>query len=347
MRKIIFLFVLVIVFLVLILFKGKKELNDYPNIVLKGNNIINIKMGENYIEPGFKASDEKDGDITNKVEVKNSIDYNKPGTYEILYKVINSKNKKAEIKRFVNISLKEEPIYKLEFDSIDNTRLEWGTVNKKDGTRSRGNISSEELKKYEAYYIGADEKKIYLTFDEGSNDTYLSNIVEVLNENNIKATFFLCKNYISSNPALMKILVNNGHSVGNHTANHVDMTKYANKVDYQKYVNEIKQTEDAFKNVTGKNMDKVYREPRGVFSYRSLEIVRNLGYKTYFWSAAYVDFLKTLSKEEALNAMLSRIHNGAIYLIHPQNKGNYEALNDFIKEATKRGYTFDLVKNIK
>lgn len=346
MKKIVFLFALISIFLLLVLFKNKKEENDYPIIELIGNNIINIKMNETYIEPGYKASDSKDGNITDKVKITNNIDYNTPGTYEIIYEVTNSKNKKFTIKRFVNIEIKEIS-YKDEFDNIDNTTREWGAKNNKDGTRSIGNATSEELLKYNAYYIGPDEKKIYLTFDEGQNDTYIREILEVLNEKKVKATFFFCKNYITSNPELMKLLVNNGHSVGNHTANHVDMTKLATRENYQKYVNQIKQVEEVFKEITGVNLDKVYREPKGVWSYRSLEIVKNLGYKTYFWSAAYVDFNGELSKEQAYNLMLERIHNGAIYLIHPNNKGNYLALSDFIDEAIKIGYTFDLVKNIK
>lgn len=345
MKKVVFLLCLMGIFLLLVLFKDKKEANDYPSLELIGNNIINIKMNETYIEPGYKASDSIDGDITGKVKITNNIDYNTPGTYEIIYEVVNSSNKKVSIKRFVNVEISDIS-YKDEFDKIDNTRREWGAKNKKDGTRPIGNATSEELKKYNAYYIGSDEKVIYLTFDEGQNDTYVKEIVDVLNEKGIKATFFFCKSYITSNPTLMKKLVNNGHSVGNHTANHLDMTKLSNKVNFQKYVNQIKQVEDAFKEVTGVPLDKVYREPKGVWSYRSLEIIKNLGYKTYFWSSAYVDFNVELTKEDAYKLMIERIHNGAIYLIHPNNKGNYLALADFIDEAINRGYTFDLVKNI-
>jgi len=347
MKKIIFLIFLIIIFLIVVFIKEEKTINEYPNITLKGDNIIYIKTNKKYIEPGYKASDELDGDITDKVEIENNINYDIPGTYEIIYRVENSRKHKFEIKRFINVSLSENISYKSEFDNIDNKRREWGASNKKDGTRAVGNATSEELVKYNAYYIGPDEKKIYLTFDEGQNDTYVKEIVDVLNEKNIKATFFFCESYITSNPELMKTLVKNGHSVGNHTSNHVEMHKFANKENYQKYINEIKRVEDAFKKVTGSNLDKVYREPKGVWSYRSLEIVKKLGYKTYFWSAAYVDFNGELNKNDAYNLMIERIHNGAIYLMHPHNKGNFLALGDFIDEAIKRGYQFDLVKNIK
>ena len=74
--------------------------------------------------------------------------------------------------------------------------------------------------------------------------------------------------------------------------------------------------------------------------------MKDLGYKTYFYSANYNDFSGTLSKEKALSEMTKRYHNGAIYLIHPNNKGNYEALESFITEMKKQGFKFDLVKNI-
>ena len=117
-------------------------------------------------------------------------------------------------------------------------------------------------------------------------------------------------------------------------------------IAFEKYLNELIVTEEAFEKATGKPMDHIYREPKGEYSLRSLSIIKDLGYKTYFWSAAYQDWDDKLTKEDALEAMLERVHNGAIYLLHPTSKGNYLALDDFIKTMKKEGYTFDLVKNI-
>lgn len=319
----------------------------YPKLTLKGNNIVQIKIGETFVDPGYEAYDEVDGNITSKVKIENMIDYNTPGSYEILYTITNSNNKKAQVKRFVNIILNKRLTYKKEYNNIDNTLRNWGVKNKKDQTIPIGNATREDLKKYNAYYVGNDEKKIYLTFDEGSNDTYMKEIVEILNKNNVKATFFFCRRYILDNPDLMKTLVETGHSVGNHTASHAVMPKLATEANFEKYVNEIIKNEEAFKSVTGTEMDKVYREPKGEWSYRSLQIIKDLGYKNYFWSAAYVDYEEDLTKNEALTAMMQRYHNGAIFLLHPHNKGNYEALEDFIINMKEKGYTFDLVKNIK
>lgn len=207
-------------------------------------------------------------------------------------------------------------------------------------------MSNEELKKYNAYSMGPDKKVIYLTFDEGGISSYLPQIVDILDKNNVKGTFFLCKNYIKTNKELMLRLINNGHSIGNHTANHMSMPNLANKENFQKYLDEIISVEETFREVTGRNMDKIYREPRGEYSLRSLSIIKDLGYSTYFWSSAYKDWDDSLTKEEALNAMIERVHNGAIFLLHPTSKGNYLALDEFIIKMKNEGYTFDLVKNI-
>ncbi len=336
----------IILGIILIFFTQKKKSNEqFPMLTLKGDKIITVKIGTDYQEPGFEAIDKLDGNITSKVKIENTINPETPGTYEIIYSVTNSRNITIKEKRFVKLILPEAPTYKSSYDNIDNSFQAWGTNNKKNHERS---IYKEEesLKKYHAYLQGPDEKVIYLTFDEGTNETYLGKIVDVLNENNVKATFFLCKGFIVHNPELMKILVETGHSVGNHTANHKHMPTLATKVNFEKYVNEITSVEKAFYEITGKEMDKVYREPKGEWSYRSLQIMKDMGYKTYFWSASYVDFNGTLSKETALSYMKERYYNGVIYLMHPTNKGNYDAIDDFIKYMKDLGYRFDLVKNI-
>ena len=348
MKKIniaIFISVFLIIVLIFIYFSVNKE---KPNlkITLKGSNMIKINLGETYKEDGYTATYEKEGDVTDKVQIISEVNYNKPGTYQITYAVSHN-NVKTYAKRFITIENKNI-VYRKEYDNIDNTKRAWWPGNKKDYKRpvDGAGAKAEELLKYNAYYMGPDEKVIYLTFDEGSLDTYVKEIVDVLNKNNVKATFFFCKGFIVKNPELIKHISKTGHSIGNHTDNHLAMPTLATESNFNKYLREIKNVEDAVYKITGKEIDKVYREPRGDFSYRSLQIAKDLGYSSYFWSASYLDFAGELSKEKALNEMKIRYHNGAIYLIHPNNKGNYLALDDFIKYMKSLGYKFDLVKNI-
>ena len=84
----------------------------------------------------------------------------------------------------------------------------------------------------------------------------------------------------------------------------------------------------------------------GEYSNRTMNIMKSMGYKSIFWSVAYKDWDGDYNKEYSLNNMKKQLHNGAIYLIHPKCRGNYESLEDFINYATDLGYKFDLVKNI-
>lgn len=329
--------------------KTKYTNKDDLTLILKGKNLLTIKVGEQYQEPGYEAIDKQEGNITSKVSVHSTLNIDIPGTYQITYTITNKKGDKKELKRFIIVEGNKIIKYKDNYDNIDNTLKTWWSGNKKNHTRpveGAGN-TEETLKQYGAYYMGPDEKIIYLTFDEGSNDTYTNEIVDILNENNVKATFFFCKGFIKNNPELMKKIAQSGHSVGNHTANHYSMPSLATRTNFEKYLNEIEENEKAYKEITGVNMDKVYREPKGEYSYRSLQIVHDLGYKSYFWSADHYDFDYDVSKQKAFNELEKRYHNGAIYLIHPKNKGNYEAMEDFIKYMKNLGYSFGLVRDIQ
>lgn len=318
-----------------------------PVITLKGDKEINIIMGDKYTDPGYKMIDNVDGDISIRVSVKNNINTNKKGNYNVIYEGKDSSNNKVTVKRIVNV-IDKEIVYKDEYDKINNQIRTWWSGNKKNNKRpitGAGN-TIEELKKYNAYYIGEDKRIIYLTFDEGSNDTYVKEIVDVLNQNNVKATFFLCNGYMVKNADLIKQMVEHGHSIGNHTANHKSMPSLANNNNFDQFVSEVRIVENSYYKITGKKIDKVYREPKGEYSYRSLSIIKDMGYKTFFWSADHYDFMEDVSKEEVLNRLMTRYHNGAIYLLHPKNKGNYEALDQFIKNMKKLGYEFGLVRDI-
>lgn len=322
------------------------DLTNGPKIELRGKKNINIKLGDKYKEPGYVAYDSDDGDITNKVIVENNINSSVPGNYQMSYVVTNSMGTETRVTRNVNVMLNNKVEYKDEYDKVNNKTKGWGTNNKRDGNRPLIDISEEELKKYNAYAMGKDEKVIYLTFDEGTQESYLEEIVDVLDRNEVKATFFLCKRYISNNAELMKKMVSSGHSIGNHTVNHLSMPSLATRKSFKKYLNEIIETEKAFEDAVGMPMEKIYREPRGEYSMRTLTILKDLGYKTYFWSAAYQDWDDHLSKDQALEGMLDRLHNGVIYLLHTTSRGNYLAMEEFIQKVKSEGYRFDLVKNI-
>lgn len=228
---------------------------------------------------------------------------------------------------------------------LSNTKQSWYFVPRDNHTQPAGN-SAVKLDKYMAYYLGnADEKKIYLTFDEGYENGYTSKILDVLKTKNVKAAFFVTKPYIDSDPELIKRMVNEGHIVGNHSVKHLSSPSLSDSQLQQ----EINDTAKAFKNVTGVDMPKVFRPPMGEYSERTLAVTSNMGYKTIFWSFAYKDWITTAQpgKQAAYNAVMSKYHNGAVLLLHAVSKSNTEALGDIIDSLKAKGYTFDTLNNLK
>lgn len=343
MKKVILVLLIFTYFLCFVIKERFFSMVSYK-IVLNGSSVVRLEVGETYEDEGFKATDSHGKNVSYMVRKSSNVDFSKAGSYEISYS-IKDKGSKVVARRYVVVSAK--PYYKSSYEKLDNTVRGWWSDNKKDNTRPAGGADINELKKYSAYFMGPNEKVIYLTFDEGGNDTYVKEIVDVLNKNGVKGTFFLCKKYMEMNADLIKSMVDAGHSIGNHTANHYSMPTLATKEKFGSYLNEIESVEEAYKKITGKVMDKIYRDPRGEWSFRDLQIMKDMGYRSYFYSADYMDFGSDVSREYALNELMKRYHNGAIYLMHPKNKGNYLALESFIKQMKALGYRFDLVKNIQ
>ncbi len=229
-------------------------------------------------------------------------------------------------------------------DSSENIGFWFGR--NKDFKRPNSPLSINELKEYNSYYIGNDTKVIYLTFDEGINDSQANKNLDTLKKHNIKATFFVTKGFIEANPEIVTRMKNEGHVIGNHTYSHPNMAKVAHE-DPERFIKELIITDEAFKEVTGTEMDKVFRFPEGTFSKEALDYANQLGYKSIFWSFAYKDWdADWNSKDEALEWMKNYYHPGAIYLLHGVNKANAEALDEFIIYMKDLGYEFDVVTNL-
>ena len=222
----------------------------------------------------------------------------------------------------------------------------WGLSFQNKGKSPIGNATPEHLKKYNSYYIDdTDEKVIYLTFDAGFENGYTPTILDTLKKHNIKAAFFLVGNYLEKEPELVKRIVKEGHIVGNHTYNHPDMSKISNMESFKK---EITSLEESYKNITGQDMLKFYRPPQGKFNEENLKLANELGYKTIFWSLAYVDWYvnKQPTKEYAFEKLIPRIHPGAIVLLHSTSKTNSEILDELLTKWESEGYTFKTLNEL-
>lgn len=222
------------------------------------------------------------------------------------------------------------------FSEITN----WGLSFREEGKAPQGNVSAEFLKNYNAYYVlNGEEKVIYLTFDAGFENGYMPNILDVLKKHDIKATFFLVGNYLETEPDLVKRMIEEGHIVGNHTYTHPDMSKIS---DTEAFNRELVKFEEKYKEVTGKDLVKFYRPPQGKFSESNLKQANELGYKTFFWSLAYVDWYVNdqPTKEQAFSKLIPRIHPGAVVLLHSTSRTNSEILDELITKWKEMGYTF-------
>ena len=136
-----------------------------------------------------------------------------------------------------------------------------------------------------------------------------------------------------------------GHTVGNHTMHHPDMASIEEKESFRK---ELEDLEAAYKQVTGKDMKKIYRPPQGKYSENNLKQASEMGYTTVFWSLAYVDWYENdqPTREEALNVLNKRIHPGAIVLLHSTSKTNSEILEELIEGWKEQGYNFCSIEEL-
>ncbi len=216
----------------------------------------------------------------------------------------------------------------------------WGLGFSQEGQPPTANATADELKRFDAYYIGnINEKVIYLTFDAGYENGYTSAILDALKKHNVPATFFLVGNYILTSPDLVKRMVEDGHQVANHTFSHPNMS---NLSSIDAFRNELEDLEIVFQDATGHEMTKYYRPPQGKYSENNLKMAQDLGYKTIFWSLAYVDWYndKQPTKAEAFKKLIGRIHPGAIVLLHSTSKTNSEILDELLTKWEEMGYTF-------
>ncbi len=196
---------------------------------------------------------------------------------------------------------------------------------------------NSQFKKYDAYAIKNDEKTIYLTFDQGYENGYTAKILDVLKQKNVKATFFVLEDYAIRNSELVERMINEGHTIGNHSFHHYSMPT----LDENTCKNEILHLHDYIKEKFNYEMT-LFRPPMGEFSEKSLAITQDCGYETVMWSFAYADWNVNAQPEQnsSLTKMIEAKHDGAIYLLHSVSSTNAEILDDFIDNAINEGYNF-------
>jgi len=206
------------------------------------------------------------------------------------------------------------------------------------------------INKYSAYYADLKaqdkgDKVIYLTFDAGYENGNVSKILDTLKKHNAPGAFFILSNLIKRNGDLVKRMEAEGHTVCNHTGNHPDMSEITDKKMFKAQLDCLA---DGYKELTGKEMAKIYRPPEGRFTEQNLRYAEDLGYKTVFWSFAYADWdnNKQMDPDKALDKILSHIHNGEIMLLHPTSSTNEQIMDGLLTRLEEQGYRFGHLEEI-
>ena len=220
--------------------------------------------------------------------------------------------------------------------SADN----WGLSFPAEHETPIGNATADFLTQYAAWYVGdTSQKVIYLTFDCGYENGNTGAILDTLKKHSAPAAFFVVGHMIESAPDIVRRMAAEGHIVGNHTYHHYDMSKLSDEAAFNQ---ELTSLETLYRETTGEDMPRYYRPPQGIYSEKNLEMAQKLGYRTVFWSLAYVDWYQDNqpTDEQAFAKLLPRIHPGAVVLLHSTSQTNARILDTLLTKWEEMGYTF-------
>ena len=204
----------------------------------------------------------------------------------------------------------------------------------------------EVIKDTKSYFVGNTSKKeIYLTFDVGYDNGNLIPILDILDNYNIRATFFITGDFVKRFPELVKKLSNSDHLICSHSWGHLNITK----LSFDKLKDDLDKLNDEYFKLTNKNLAPYFRPPEGAFDKPSLLNVNKLGYTNIFWSIAWVDWNtnKQLGAKYSYDSFTNNLHNGAIVLMHSVSSSNKEALPSILEYSINNGYQFLTVDKIK
>lgn len=226
--------------------------------------------------------------------------------------------------------------------ALDGEILNWGQGSNVDQqNRPTGSLSyQEKFRDYPVdFIIPTSEKKIYLTFDEGYEYGCTPSILSTLKEKGVNAVFFVTQPYAKEDPELIRQMIDEGHMIGNHTVSHPASGVPSLSLEEQKQ--EVMGNHEYIKQNFGYDMC-LFRFPAGKFSEQSLAVLNNCGYRSVFWSFAYLDYdvNNQPNEAESLQKMIDKLHPGAIYLLHAESWTNTNVLGDFIDKAREAGYEF-------
>jgi len=222
--------------------------------------------------------------------------------------------------------------------AADNTKIGYGQGTATD-EKNRPVDAVQFNSRYgdlDAFALSEDEKRIIITFDQGYENGYTAKILDTLKEKDVQAIFFLTGPYAKTESALVQRMIDEGHVLGNHGMTHASLPTLSDENAKE----EIMSLHNYVMNNYGYQM-QYFRCPCGEYSEKALETAQQCGYKTLFWSSAYVDW-KTDQQpfpQEGLRKLTEAAHGGEILLLHSVSSTNAEILGELIDSFRAMGYT--------
>lgn len=225
-----------------------------------------------------------------------------------------------------------------DYAMLDSNGQGWGFVKRKGLKPEIPSAQIELLRKYNGEYLGEKKgKSLYLTFDEGYENGFTAVILDILKKTETPAAFFVTGPYLNGQSELVRRMIDEGHIVGNHTVNHLNLPNQPSET----IKSEIEELNRQCMEIYGYRM-KYMRPPEGTFSERSLAVTDDLGMRTVMWSFAYRDWDVNAQKgaDYAYESVMPYLHEGAVILLHAVSSDNALSLERIINDARARGYTF-------
>ena len=239
------------------------------------------------------------------------------------------------------------PLPEISFKATENTKgLSEKKLSHSHGPSVGGKVhfTVEEFQKTFEKYGGftfdskSEEKVVYLTFDCGYEYEGLTGkILDTLKGKKVPAAFFCTLDYLESEPEFVARMINEGHIVGNHSASHPSFAE----ISREKMAKELETFENYLRSNFG-YASRFFRFPAGEYTESALQLVQSLDFVSVFWSAAYDDWdtAKVRGKDYATEKVMSRLHDGAVILLHAVSKDNADALGEIIDKIRGEGYEF-------
>ena len=199
------------------------------------------------------------------------------------------------------------------------------------------------IRLYNAWYADTDvpegEKVIYLTFDAGYDNGNIDKVLDTLKKHKAPAAFFIVEHLVKATTPLVQRMIDEGHTVCNHTAKHHDMSRITDRAAFE---GELRSMETVYRETMGCDIAPYYRPPEGKFTELNLQYATDMGYKTIFWSCAYADWDENRQPDPdyALEKLISLTHNGMVLLLHPTSSTNAKILDKLMDTWEKNGFRF-------